>query len=203
MFPCLDSVVCVVLYLPMSLCDRSQIWGVRYELWSDIVTLVHWVRWSGDTIRGPGSWTLVVSRVWESHGYCIAMNAMCAVTHWALPHCIAKHCHTLSQVVSPHCQIAKEKVQSTPIALLTSFTPLLGYLVAKLAITRSFYCHKCTIHCHVATSLILVVLWQCPGPARLQLARDQLCSVRARDWHQYLESRSGGSPRCLPEEIKS
>ena len=71
-----------------------------------------------------------------------------------------------------------------------------GYLVAN-GKNQEVYCHKCTIHCHVATSLILVVLWQCPGPVRLQLARDQLCGVRARDWHQYLESRSGGSSRSL------
>ena len=99
------NIVCVVLYLSMSMCECVIDLGSEIWIMSDIVTLVHWVRWSGDTIRGPGSWTLVVSRVWESHGPSVLYCHVCCDSLGLA----SLYCHTLPpfQVVSPHCQTAK------------------------------------------------------------------------------------------------
>ena len=76
--------------------------------------------------------------------YCIAMNSVCVVTHWALPHCIVlPHIATFPSWV-PSLPNSKIKgIQYTLIALVTPFTPLLGIIMYKviwwqMAKTRRF-----------------------------------------------------------------
>ena len=163
MFPCLDSTVCVCgvglanVNVNVWLCARSGEWDMDYG-----VTLWHLYTGSDGAVIQYGD--QAAGRLWlvECGSPMVIVLPWMPCVLWLIGPChnVFPHIATFPSSVPSLPNSQRKGTQYTYcISYIIHITPLLGYLVAKLAITRRFYCYnKCTI---VTTSPLLVVLWQC------------------------------------------